>query len=344
MSTRPGFTLRDMFVGVAIFGFLLMLLMPAFHAARESSRRNTCIGNNKQLLLSLHNYHAVYHRFPNSTSTAIRGIAPASLSTETSPGAGYHWLVSILPWLEEQKLFDGLAQGSRGFSRSPFAPEMVGTTAESARQFSMFQCPSRRSQRDFAAAPEFVAVGKSAVASVDYVALSATHLDCILGDPDSPEYLAANGVMIPGPTVIDLRSITDGSSRTLILVETHERNYTSWYDGTVGWVVGADPNSDMPRIGSIGHIEGTRNSATALNIGPAPDLPSRFYLPAAICTDLAVDWQWGPSSEHAGDIIVHGVADGSVRTLTSDIDTTLYLQLITRTGREPMSSCCDDDD
>ena len=38
--------------------------------------------------------------------------------------------------------------------------------------------------------------------------------------------------------------------------------------------------------------------------------------------------------------IVHAACDGSVRAITDDIDTTLYIQLVDRTGKRPIT-CCD---
>jgi competence protein ComGC len=346
---RSGFTLRDMLIGVAAIGLLLLLALPAVRAAQEAARRNRCIDNLKHHVLAMHNYHDVHKQLPNITSTGIRGVAPASLSSEDSSGSGYHWFVSILPYLGEKKSFDQMERASNGFTLSPFDPAVksnTGNTPSAASNFASLKfdfsrCPSQRGSQ-LTNAPEFAASGPNSVAAFNYVALSATHLDCMLGDRNAGDYIVPNGVLIPGPTIVTFRSIVDGTSRTLILVETRERNYTSWYDGTVGWVVAGDTNAPKPIIDSNGSLKPHSGSSSALNVGPSSANPNRFYLPTALHSKIAIDWEWGPSSEHVGGVITHAIADGSARSLTDDIDTQLYMQLVTRAGREP-ANCCEDE-
>jgi competence protein ComGC len=346
---RGGFTLRDMLIGVAAIGLLLLLALPAVRAAQEESRRNRCIDNLKHHVLAMHNYHDVHKQLPNITSTEIRGVAPASLSSEDSSGSGYHWFVSILPYLGEKKSFDQMQRASNGFTLSPFDPAVkpnIGNTPSAAssfasQKFDFSRCPSQRGSQ-FTNAPEFAVGGPNSVAAFSYVALPATHLDSMLGDRNAADYIAPNGVLIPGPTIVTFRSIVDGTSRTLILVETRERNYTSWYDGTVGWVVAGDPNVPKPVVDSNGLLKPYSYASSALNVGPDRANLKRPYLPPALHSKIAIDWEWGPSSEHVGRVILHAIADGSARSLTDDIDTQLYMQLVTRAGREP-TSCCEDE-
>jgi hypothetical protein len=44
---------------------------------------------------------------------------------------------------------------------------------------------------------------------------------------------------------------------------------------------------------------------------------------------------WGPSSSHAGGIVVHAHVDGSVHKITDDIDPTVYMHMITISDKEP---------
>ena len=225
-ESRAGFTLRDMLIGVAVIAFLIFLALPFVQAAREAARRNHCINNMKQLVLALHNYHDKQGQFPNLTSTQISGVSPASLQTDDNPGTGYSWLVSILPYLADRKSFDEMERVSGGFVLSPFASEMkpnIGSAAGQARtfaaqEFSFHRCPSQSGGR-FASAPEYVIGAPDVVARSSYVALSATHLDCILGNSDVPDYVPPNGVIVPGPTIVTLKSIVGKKSRLLILAE-----------------------------------------------------------------------------------------------------------------------------
>ncbi len=82
---------------------------------------------------------------------------------------------------------------------------------------------------------------------------------------------------------------------------------------------------------------------TALNVGPAP-ITATAYSPAiAGYGDSPQVISWGPSSNHAykspGDypagVVIHMYVDGSVQGITSDVDPTTYMRLITIAGREP---------
>ncbi len=79
---------------VATMGVLVALLLPAVQAAREAARRAQSINNLKQLGLAMHNYHDVNRRFP----------ARAVFDDDGKPLLS--WRVLMLPYLEEQQLFE----------------------------------------------------------------------------------------------------------------------------------------------------------------------------------------------------------------------------------------------
>lgn len=70
------------------------LLLPAVQAAREAARRTQCANNLKQIGLALHNYQANNNGFP---SAAIVGKDGKPLLS---------WRVAILPYIEEQELYN----------------------------------------------------------------------------------------------------------------------------------------------------------------------------------------------------------------------------------------------
>jgi hypothetical protein len=67
---------------------LIALLLPAVNAAREAARRNGSINNLRQLTLGLLNHESAHGRFPVAGKN------------------GLSWRVQILPYLEEQQLYD----------------------------------------------------------------------------------------------------------------------------------------------------------------------------------------------------------------------------------------------
>ncbi|WP_315851571.1 DUF1559 domain-containing protein [Anatilimnocola aggregata] len=91
-----GFTLVELLVVIAIIGVLVALLLPAVQSARESARRSSCSNNVKQLALGLHNFHDTHGSFP-------AGRPPA-----TTTNQGWGWIVSVLPFIEQQALSDAI--------------------------------------------------------------------------------------------------------------------------------------------------------------------------------------------------------------------------------------------
>lgn len=73
---REGFTLVELLVVIAIVGMLLCLLLPAVQAAREASRRLSCLSNLRELGLAAQLHVADLGKYPpaydTSTGTTLR--------------------------------------------------------------------------------------------------------------------------------------------------------------------------------------------------------------------------------------------------------------------------------
>src|SRR5947209_3541548 len=52
MSRKPGFTLTELLVVIAVMAALAGLLLPVFARVREAGRRTTCLSNLRQLILA----------------------------------------------------------------------------------------------------------------------------------------------------------------------------------------------------------------------------------------------------------------------------------------------------
>ncbi|QDV43985.1 Type II secretion system protein G precursor [Stieleria neptunia] len=110
-STRQGFTLVELLVVIAIIGILVGLLLPAVQAAREAARRMSCSNNFKQIGLAIHNYHTAFKQIPtNGTGTARTPSTPNG--TQDCNRLFLSWLVPILPYMEQQALWDSISNPS----------------------------------------------------------------------------------------------------------------------------------------------------------------------------------------------------------------------------------------
>lgn len=140
---RRGFTLVELLVVIAIIGVLVALLLPAVQAAREAARRSECGNKMKQLGLALHNHHDVYKRFP----AGGRSISTASLTTSDWCSAGTAeetrepWSIAILPFLEQNALYDRLDLNAR-FTSTSNVPGASQNHAVFLLPNPAFQCPS----------------------------------------------------------------------------------------------------------------------------------------------------------------------------------------------------------
>ena len=99
---RTAFTLVELLVVIAIIGILVAMLLPAVQAAREAARRSQCINNAKQLALGCINYHDVRKVFPPGMTSPRTD----SMGADSTTNFGPNWVISILPMIEEQTLYN----------------------------------------------------------------------------------------------------------------------------------------------------------------------------------------------------------------------------------------------
>ncbi len=210
------------------------------------------------------------------------------------------------------------------------------------------------------------------VTITNYKAMTATHFGCVQNPINitavnmmSAEY--PNGIIIPPINAasqgIAIRQILDGTSKTILVAESKEQQYSSWYDGTCAWVVAiamgtsasltnASNASGLTPIQPVRTLvqsaSGTLTTyywgfpagggQTALNYGPKSNPQMLFtQTGTGLLQGKFNNWSWGPSSDHAGGVVMHAWADNHVSALTDDMDATLYIQLVTRAGKEPAS-------
>jgi len=341
-------------------------------------------------------------------ATATSSLPSAKYSAD-SPAAGFSWAVWILPEIEEAKLYQAIVNNSRTFSDPAFSPAIVnGPSGNSARvatvQLGVFRCPSfsggpllDTSPRTIGTPagtietgslpPNYLAAiatanGAAGIAITNYNAFLGTHIDDV--GPAVPPYPlksasltnSNNGGMKFRGAVYDqglrLADFPDGLRNTPLIAETRERRFSSWYDGTMNWVVAARHSN--PAAGATA-MTGANNTTTsvvygqplkgrwsigtdgtpatggvALNYGPSAENPTAVCLPTGALSDPDISSippgrLWGPSSQHSGSqatggIVNHLYGDAHVEGIGDGIDPNVYLWIITRNAGEPTGGCC----
>ena len=160
----------------AICFTVLALMVPAVQQAHTPANRNRCRNNLKMIGLALHNYHDVYQCFP-----------PAYL-TDSEGRPAHSWRVLILPFLDEQALYDlyRFDEPWNGPNNSKLLDSMP----------TVFACPI---------------FCNSSVAS----AKDAKHLTTYMAINDS-------GAAFDGPNAHRIQQFSDGTSNTIMATEVRQ--------------------------------------------------------------------------------------------------------------------------
>ncbi len=295
------FTLVELLVVIAIIGILVALLLPAVQAAREAARRTQCINNLKQIGLGLSNFESSSKMFPTQ-------IAPYQ-EVKGVDGNGQSWMVAILPFVEEQALFDSInPDGQMAKSLGMIRPENYPAIRTSV---DIYFCPSDEAKgRNIY--DTWKALGIE-FATTNYAGVIGPHnlgnASIFGGLPDCHNYSATRSKECSGTfwrhshlAPVKLKSFTDGLSNTII----------------VGEVL---PEFDSGKFWAMSN--GTwASTSPPINYTPDPNNPW-FGWPD----------QTGFRSRHPGG--AHFLwGDGHITFLSEVIDEIVYRGLSTRAGGE----------
>jgi prepilin-type N-terminal cleavage/methylation domain-containing protein/prepilin-type processing-associated H-X9-DG protein len=96
LRQSTGFTLIEVLLAIAIIGLLISLTIPAVQAAREASRRASCMNNLRQYGTAMYGVEGSHGRFPSGLTARITG----PLDREGSLWAIHNYMSELLPFLE----------------------------------------------------------------------------------------------------------------------------------------------------------------------------------------------------------------------------------------------------
>lgn len=319
---RLGFTLIELLVVIAIIAILVSLLLPAVQQAREAARRIQCKNNLKQIGLALHNYLDVNRTFPPSF------VSDISTGRNTSGG---EWSVHarLLPYLEQANLYQ-----AANLSLSYEDPANIGIATQ---KVGAYLCPSEVNDRQRSSN------GVPVHYPVSYAFNGGTWRVWTNGNRSG-----GDGAFFPNSR-LSTRDFTDGTTNTLCFSEV--KAYTAYNRDSdslpVGTAIPATENevsfiiagggSNKANSGHTEWVDGrihqtgftTTLPPNATVLVPGGERPTegdftncREDKTCAEPTFAAVT-----SRSYHASIVNAVLMDGSVRSISEDIDLSTYRNL-----------------
>jgi len=322
--SRRAFTLIELLVVMVIISILIGMLLPAVQSAREAARHLRCISNMKQLALAAHNHEQVNGAFPPGAS-----LAPSGASS----------LVFLLKYLEQAPVYNSFNLDLDVFG----APENF-----TARNLSIdvFLCPSDPSTGYYQdtvvipGLPTGIMGGSNYFGNLGAHGWSFEQLGGVARDP------ALNGIFATGSTT-SLRDVTDGASNTALYAEIKRGAWPGSNTLDVTYILppvwGSSPainpnNLSPPKSCQTPTTNTYKYTGLQYSHGAfftafyTHTLPPNFKGRDCVLITNNQGHLAARSSHPAGVDVAK--VDGSVRTISGQIDTQVWKALGTRQGGE----------
>lgn len=339
------FTLVELLVVIAIIGILVSMLLPAVQQVRASARRIECSNNLRQCVLAMHNYASAHQVFPpgQNESASQGGRTPSPVVPRPSNselGRRMAWGVFLLPFIEQQAMYDGFKTGTDSWQNNWFDVTDGNGVPLVSNVVRAYICPSDSSpdgdfNRHWTHQDTF-AIGEALHSKANYTVCMGVHngsgsFTRTLNQTDTSELWGVFGVN----SKTGFADIRDGSSNVIAMGERSSRtqqesglttstkvNYGAiWSGRTAGQEIGTNGSvADHSMSNSMGYLG---------SISPAG---ARDYGVNGLIQTVGFT-----SSFHPGGAYV-GFADGSTHFLSDDLSYEALISLSMMADGEVVSS------
>ena len=344
---RRGFTLVELLVVIAIIGTLIALLLPAIQAARESGRRASCANNIKQLALGVESHKTLLGHFPT-------GGWNQNWLGDKEKGADWRqpggWCFTILPFIDAKNLYDSVSTilastnmplfvcptrrgtglvpagvtGPTGIAAGPwlhtdyagnrgsYGSNPASPTAANVDRETTFGPPGYALPTSYPSTPSDLLLLQTGLQA------AGVTLNTSQAPPLSGAAVATGGVIFAGSSVLPV-SIRDGTSNTYLMAEK--------YVPRSSYGVGTPAGQGDAQCAYVGDSADTLRGGQAL-----PQSDATPITPVLSPTVLAGVF----GSAHPG-VFNAAMCDGSVRSVSFDIDARIHFLLAAKADRQVVS-------
>jgi prepilin-type processing-associated H-X9-DG protein len=344
MNGRRAFTLVEVLVLIMVILGVLALLIPAINSgpgSRGAARRMQCTNQLKQIGLAIHNYAFAHKVLPPGAICATKPIQPSNQydvwaeAGRTDKGLhGTSFLLRILPYMELDRVykqwdFDGGVGYNAEHGVKPATLDIEG-----------LYCPTRRSGLRKGIDEPMMLSSSWTAGGTDYGGCAGRHAAFTLNTGynlcDASMYYDPNFYPAPFKSKADdtdaerwgvfgrvnistsFKDIADGVSNTIMTGEL-QRVTTGSPISKDGWAIGGPAT-----LFTTGAMANPNDPKCKMVAPPTPGL-------------LMSNGFWGsPGSDHSG-VVNYGMADGSVKCMTTAMDPTVFALLGSMADGEPVT-------
>jgi prepilin-type N-terminal cleavage/methylation domain-containing protein/prepilin-type processing-associated H-X9-DG protein len=340
-TTSRGFTLVELLVVIAIIGILVALLLPAIQAAREAARRTQCTNKMKQLGLAALNYESARKMLPyaytpnNSLFIPKTGACAGAGGTAAASNNMKHhnFFTFILPYIEQSSIYD---QIDFKLDWCSTVTNSKGTTnlAATSREIDELLCPTTEGR------PNTYTTDYNYIAYIDPTKY-CSNLDGSAKSKRSTDKLAG---MITD-TQSTLRKVADGTSKTIMLIESAGRpNHYVGNRTLKNLIYEENANLSAPGVGTLAKPtnfqwadDGVHTATEDARIWGLEYSTVANLCPMNTTTKVMnCDNYQGVYSFHSGGANF-AMGDGSVQYVTDGIDVDTYTSMVTRAASDQAS-------